>query len=138
MKDRYGREWPSPARWYPYPWLDEGVAYVVASLREPEFLERRAVRLKAMATRVPPPTYIRLTSIEAFYEPANVSVSYLLSAAFVAELAGPRYAAPAKIRAILDAIGKSVWTSGDVEASVSAATGKDLHSEFAKAVARFW
>ena len=52
----------------------------------------------------------------------------------VADLMRSGDAAPARIRAILDAFGKT----GDVEASVSAATGKDLRKEFAKVVARFW
>jgi hypothetical protein len=130
--DRYGREWTSPA--FRHPWLDESVADVIASLRERGFLERRIAWLKTEAKSVPAPTFAALTSYDGFYKAKDVHACYWLSAAFVAELVGPLDSAPARIREILDEIGKT----GDVEASVLAATGKDLHKEFAKVVARFW
>ncbi len=139
LMDRYGREWPSPVSRYLFPWLDEGIADVVASLREPAYLERETAWLKRNAKSVPAPTFVELTSDDRFYEPQHAYAHYCLSAAFVTELVGPGDAAPAKIRAILDAVGKGAWrTGGDVVASVSAATGKDLRKEFDKVVARFW
>lgn len=116
-----------------HPWLDEGIADVVASLREPGFLERRMAWLKGNAKHVAAPTFSDLTSLD-FYKPKDAYARYQLSAALVAELVGPPDGAPARIRALLDAIGKT----GDVEGSVLASTGRNLRKEFAKVVAQYW
>jgi hypothetical protein len=134
LMERYSRSWISPA--LRRSWLSEGVAEFVASLREPARLEREKTWLAKNAKSVAAPSFADLTSWDGFYKAKerDVYARYCLSAAFVAELLGPGDAAPAKIRAILDAVGKS----GDTEASVSAATGKDLRKTFDEVRARFW
>lgn len=132
LMDRHSRAWISVSM--RHPWLDEGLAEVVASLREPAYLERETAWLKSNAKSLRAPTFAGLTSHNCFYNTDNVYARYCFSAALVAELVGRGDRAPAQIRAILDAIGKT----GDVEASVLAVTGKDVQKEFANVVARFW
>lgn len=132
LMDRYSRAWTSPE--LRHPWLDEGIAEVVASLREPGLLGSSTSWLKTHARSVPAPTFADLTSLDRFYKAKDAYVRYCLSAVLVEELVRPLDSAPARIRAILDEIGKT----GDVEASVLTVTGKDLHKEFATVVARFW
>jgi hypothetical protein len=133
LMDRHGREWLAPAM--RRPWLDEGLADFVASLREPAFLDRRAEWLRdKSANKVARPEFAEIADYAAFYEKGDPDVHYWMSALLVAELLGPRDRAPATIRRILDAAG----ASGDVDEAVRTVTGKDPRKVFAEVIRRFW
>lgn len=133
LMSRYNREWLSPSM--RRPWLDEGLADLVASLREPAHLERRAVWLRdKVRMKAPAPPFEEIATYDAFYGRGDVEVHYWLSALFVAELLGPRDRAPEAIRRLLDAAGRS----GDAEQALRTVTGKDLRAEYERLVKRFW
>jgi len=131
---RHGREWLSPRM--RRPWLDEGLADYIASLREPAYIQRRETWLRRTAANgTPPPTFARMQSLDGFYHRDDVEVHYWISAVLVAELLEPRECAPETIRSILDVAGES---SRAVEEAVSTVTGKDPSGEFERIVRRFW
>jgi hypothetical protein len=131
LMNRYGKEWLGPK--LRTPWLDEGLADFVASLRDPGFLARRAALLGAKAKSVKTPSLDEMATYKGFYD-ADPDVHYWLSAVFVAQLLEPRGSAPTRIRALLDEIGRT----GDVGSSIAAASGKDVRKTFAAVTSRFW
>jgi len=131
LMDRYDRQWALP------PWLDEGLAEYAVSLREPAYLDRCMAPLKERAKGEAAPRFIDMSDSRRFYRTVDVELRgthYLAAMVLVAELLGPRDEAPAKIRAILDGIGRT----GDVDASIKAATGKDVRKTFDYVVRRWW
>lgn len=133
LMERHGKEWIGPSM--RRPWLDEGLADFVASLREPEFLDRRATWLKERAAKgVAVPAFEEIGEYESFYKKGDIEVHYWLSALFVADLLGAKNRAPETLRKILDAAGRS----GEAEDAMRAVTGKDLRKEFDRVVRRFW
>lgn len=132
MMNRYNRPWPSPGR--RHPWLDEGIANVIASLREPGFLQRRAAWLKANSSFIAAPTLLELQFADDFYREKDAYARYCVATVLTSELVGSRETAPARIRAILDELGKK----GPLETALRVATEKDLRTEFDRVIARFW
>ena len=129
---RHGREWLEPG--IRRPWLDEGLADFIASLREPALILRRETWLRQAAARgTRPPTLERIRNYDGFYHHDDVDVHYWISAVLVADLLGPRDHAPETIRSILDATGRS-----SAEEAVRTVTGKDIPGAFEKVVRRFW
>jgi hypothetical protein len=129
----HGREWLAPSM--RRPWLDEGLADYVASLREPAFLERRAEWLRAKAAGgAARPSFDEIADYHAFYEKGDADIHYWTSALLVAELLGDRKRAPDTIRRFLDAAGKS----GDPDEAIKTATGREPRMEFDALVRRFW
>gem|GEM_PF-1530208 len=130
---RHGKDWLSPSM--RLPWLDEGLADFIASLREPAFLVRRVDWLKAAAAKgTPAPTFEKIQDYEGFYQEGDVNIHYWISALFVAELLGTRDQASPTILKILDAAGQS----GKLKEALRTVTGKDLQIEFERVVRRFW
>jgi hypothetical protein len=87
LMERYNREWLAPSM--RRPWLDEGLADFVASLREPAFLERRAAWIEDKVKKgVAAPAFEEIATYDAFYEKGDVDVHYWISALFAAELLG--------------------------------------------------
>src|SRR5262245_48523650 len=132
LMERYGREWASAD--LRRPWFGEGLADYVASLRERAILARCSEWLREKAPTVKRPTYDEISDYAGFYEKGDPDVHYWISTALFAQIVGDRKTAPATIRAILDATGRT----GDVDASVKAVTGKDPRREFDRIAALFW
>ena len=129
----HGREWLGPGM--RQPWLDEGLADFITSLREPAYITRRERWLRQSAARgTAPPTLETIQSYDGFYHHDDVDVHYWVSAVLVASLFEPRECAAETIRGFLDEVGRS----GSVEEALSAVTGLDLSSEFERVVRRFW
>jgi hypothetical protein len=132
LRDRYDRDWPAP------PWLNEGLADYVASLGEPGCVSGAEERMRKYFKGTTAPTFAGIANWRSFYGADYATFtrerSYWVAYALVEELLGPRDEAPAKIRAILDRIGRT----GDVDAAVAAATGKDVRKTFDLVVARYW
>jgi hypothetical protein len=133
LMDRHGKEWLG--RSLRRPWLDEGLADYAASLREPEYLERRkGWLLRKVAQGVAPPAFEELTGYSEFYEKGDVDTHYWLSALLVEGLLGDSQRGPALIPKLLDAMAGS----GEVDASVRSVTGKDPGKELERLIARLW
>jgi hypothetical protein len=133
LMEHHDKDWIGPSM--RRPWLDEGLADFVASLREPAFLDRRVAWLTERVSKgVAAPPFEELETYESFYKKGDIDVHYWLSALFVADLLGANKKAPETLRKLVDEAGRS----GDVEAAVATVTGKDLRKEFSRVVRRFW
>jgi hypothetical protein len=133
LMDRHDKDWIGPSM--RRPWLDEGFADFVASLREPEFLDRRTTWLKEWASKgIKAPPFEELETYDNFFKKGDIDVHYWLSALLVADLLGTGSKAPETLRRIIDEAGRT----GDAESAVGTVTGKDLRKEFDRVVRRFW
>lgn len=133
LMDRYDLDWLGPS--IRRPWLDEGIADYVATVREPAFRTRRMAWLREKAAKgVAAPAWKDLVDYNGFYGTGDPDVRYRLSALLVAELLGDAEKAPQSIRKILDETGRT----GEVDGAVRAVTGKEPAREFEILVRRFW
>lgn len=132
LMERFGREELGTTT--PCPWLAEGLADFVASLRDPAMLDRSTRALEVKAAEVARPKFEEIAGETAFYAEGDPFVHYELSSLLVAALIGDRKRAPATILALLEEIGRT----GDAAAAVKTVTGKDVRKTFEEVAARFW
>jgi hypothetical protein len=109
-------------------YADEGLATYVAGLWSPEVGTLPAERLARWRKRgITPPSFEELRKNSSFREADQVLANYWLSEQFIERLIGPPSTGSAKIKAFLDAFGRT----GDDLKAWREVSGKDPAAEYA-------
>ncbi|MBI3507545.1 MAG: hypothetical protein HY059_22140 [Proteobacteria bacterium] len=133
LRERYRVDYLS--RTVRRPFLDEGMADVVAGLWDTHFLARRRRMLKDRIRRgSAPPRLEDLRSESAFYGKDDRDTRYWFAALLAERMLGPGAGALPKLRRYLDLVGRGE----DPERAWEKATSKSLRVEHAALVRSLW